>query len=208
VVRIEAVSQKKQPIYLVRHGETEWSRDGKHTGTSDIPLTERGKQMAALLKPVLAGLDARVWSSPLERARETCRLAGKSDGATVDDDLIEWHYGQYEGKTSAEIRATRPGWWMWRDGCPDGEMGDAVAARVDRMIAKVVDGDKPALFFAHGHVLRVLAVRWLGLPAERGRSLLLGPASISRLGYEHDERVIERWNDETHLVSAASAPHA
>ncbi len=196
------MSSTKQPIYLVRHGETEWSRDGKHTGTSDIPLTERGKKMAALLAPVLAGIDARVWSSPLERARETCRLAGKSDGVQLDDDLIEWHYGQYEGKTSKEIRVGRPGWWMWRDGCPDGEMGDQVAARCDRMIAKAASGDRPAMFFAHGHVLRVLAARWIGLPAERGRSFMLDPASISRLGYEHDERVIERWNDETHLAGA------
>ena len=196
------MSSSKQPIYLVRHGETEWSRDGKHTGTSDIPLTERGKEMAALLVPVLATIEARVWSSPLERARETCRLAGKGEGMQLDDDLIEWRYGQYEGKTSKEIRATRPGWWMWRDGCPDGEMSDQVAARVDRMIAKAAVGDRPAMFFAHGHLLRVLAVRWLGLPAERGRSLMLGPASISRLGYEHDERVIDRWNDETHLVAS------
>ena len=196
------MSSAKQPIYLVRHGETEWSRDGKHTGTSDIPLTEKGKKMAALLAPVLAGIDARVWSSPLERARETCRLAGKSDGMQLDDDLIEWHYGQYEGKTSKEIRVGRPGWWMWRDGCPDGEIGDQVAARCDRMIARAEGGDRPAMFFAHGHLLRVMAARWLGLPAERGRSFMLGPASISRLGYEHDERVIDRWNDETHLVGA------
>ncbi len=188
------MSSVKQPIYLVRHGETEWSRDGKHTGTSDVPLTERGKKMAALLAPVLAGIDARVWSSPLERARETCRLAGKSDGVQLDDDLIEWHYGQYEGKTSKEIRVGRPGWWMWRDGCPDGEMGEAVAARCDRVMARATEGAGPVLLFAHGHVLRVLACRWIGLAAERGRSFTLSPATIGRLAYEHDERVIDMWN--------------
>ena len=191
-------------LILVRHGETEWSRVGKHTGRSDLPLTERGRAMAASLAEVFhASPVARVFTSPLMRARDTCTLAGLGEGAVVDPDLAEWNYGQYEGKTTAEIRSGRPGWWLWRDGCPDGEMGDEVAARADRAIARALiaadEANGDVALFAHGHLLRVLAARWLGLPAERGRSFGLGPATVSRLGFEHDERIIDSWNASSHL---------
>jgi broad specificity phosphatase PhoE len=185
-----------QQVYLVRHGETAWSRDGRHTGRSDIPLDEPGKAQASRLQPILAPRHFElVLTSPLERARETCRLAGFGEVAQIRPELAEWDYGQYDGLTSAQIRASRPEWSLWRDGGPGGETPAEVARRVDKVIAEVraVEGD--ALLFAHGHVLRVLAARWLGEPPSAGRFYALEPASRSVLGYEHGQPVIERWNE-------------
>jgi broad specificity phosphatase PhoE len=189
------MTSSAQEVVLVRHGETEWSRTGRHTGRTDIPLTERGRREAqavgAALKDRAFGL---VLTSPLERAAETCRLAGFADRAVHRDELMEWDYGAYEGRKTVDIRKERPGWALWRDGVPDGETASQVGARADRLIAELraVDGD--ALLFAHGHVLRVLAARWLGLGPEAGRLLALDPATISTLGYERETPVIRLWN--------------
>lgn len=180
---------------LVRHGETEWSRDGRHTGRTDIPLTEKGRREAGQLGAELAGWRfALVLTSPLSRAVETCRLAGFGDQAQSRPDLMEWDYGGYEGLTSVQIAATRPGWSLWRDGAPDGESATDVGIRVDRVIAEIraVDGD--ALLFAHGHVLRVLTARWLGQPPDAGRLYALETAALSVLGYEHSDPAIWRWD--------------
>ncbi len=186
-----------QQVVLVRHGETEWSRDGRHTGRTDILLDEAGRAQASALRPLLSRHQFElVLSSPLERARETCRLAGFDERAQIRPELAEWDYGQYDGLTSARIRASRPEWSLWRDGGPGGEAPSEVARRVDRIIAEVraVEGD--VLLFAHGHVLRVLAARWLGEPPSTGRFYALEPASRSVLGYEHGQPVIERWNEQ------------
>ncbi|GAC1363528.1 MAG: histidine phosphatase family protein [Actinomycetota bacterium] len=180
---------------LVRHGETEWSRDGRHTGRSDIPLTPRGCQRAACLQPYLAGRTfARVLTSPLQRARETCRLAGFGDVAEVCADLAEWDYGAYEGLTSAQIQAERPGWSLWADGVPAGETLDGVGVRVDRAIGLIRSAPGDVALFAHGHVLRILTARWVGLAPTGGRLFALDPAGVSRLGYEHGSAVIAAWN--------------
>lgn len=182
-------------IVLARHGETEWSRDGRHTGRTDIPLTEEGRRQALLLRDALREWDfVRVLSSPLERARETRRLAGLGDRAEITEDLLEWDYGEYEGITTAEIRKSRPDWNLWRDGCPGGEDAAAVGARVDRVIAVVEGLDGAVALFAHGHLLRVLAARWLGLGPEAGALLALSTATLSVLGYERETRVVRRWN--------------
>jgi probable phosphoglycerate mutase len=182
-------------VVLIRHGETEWSRTGRHTGRTDIPLTERGRREAQAVGAALRDRQfALVLTSPLERAAETCRLAGFGDRAVQRDELMEWDYGAYEGRKTVDIRQECPGGTLWRDGVPDGEKAAQVGARVDRMIAELraVDGD--ALIFAHGHVLRVLAARWLGLEPEAGRLLALDPATISTLGYERETPVIRLWN--------------
>ncbi|HXN01865.1 MAG TPA: histidine phosphatase family protein [Candidatus Dormibacteraeota bacterium] len=182
-------------VVLVRHGETEWSRDGRHTGRTDIPLTEEGRRQAAELTATLGARQfALVLSSPLQRALETCRLAGYGARALVRPELMEWDYGRYEGRTSRQIVAENPGWSLWRDGGPDGETPADVGRRVDRVIAEVrrVAGD--VLIFAHGHVLRVLAARWLGEPPGGGRHYALQTAALSVLGYEHEDPVISRWN--------------
>jgi broad specificity phosphatase PhoE len=180
-------------IVLVRHGETEWSRDGRHTGRTDIPLTETGRAQARQLAAALGEWSfARVLSSPLERALETCRLAGLGDAVEVTEDLMEWDYGEYEGITTPQIRESRPGWYLWRDGCPGGETAADVGRRVDRVIAQLEDGD--VALFAHGHVLRVLAARWIGLGPEGGALLALGTGTLSVLGYERETRVVRRWN--------------
>jgi probable phosphoglycerate mutase len=182
-------------IVLVRHGETEWSRDGRHTGLTDIPLTDAGRAQAALLRDAMGEWRvARVLSSPLQRALETCRLAGMVDAAETTEDLLEWDYGEYEGVTTAEIRESRPGWYLWRDGCPGGEQAAAVGERVDRVIAQLQDVDGDVALFAHGHVLRVLAARWIGLGPEGGALLALGTGTLSVLGYERETRVVRRWN--------------
>ena len=182
-------------IVLARHGETEWSRDRRHTGRTDIPLTEAGRRQAALLRGALAGRDfARVLSSPLSRALETCRLAGLGDRAELSDDLLEWDYGEYEGIRTAEIRERRPGWNLWRDGCPGGETAADVGRRADRVVAALEGLDRDVAVFAHGHVLRVLAARWLGLGPEAGALFKLDTGTISALGYERETRVITRWN--------------
>jgi len=179
---------------LIRHGETEWSRDRKHTGRTDIPLTAVGEAQAAALAPRLAGrFFAEVLVSPLSRAIETADLAGLT-GAQVTPDLAEWDYGDYEGRTTADIREDRPGWDLFTDGVPHGESLDEVADRVDRVIAKVLAATGDVVCVAHAHLLRVLAVRWLGAAPESSRYLVLGPASISVLGWEREQAVIEHWN--------------
>jgi broad specificity phosphatase PhoE len=182
-------------VVLVRHGETEWSRDGKHTGRTDVPLTERGRQQANAVGEALRRREfALVLTSPLSRALETCRLAGFGDRAVSREELMEWDYGAYEGRTTAEIREEHHGWTLWRDGVPHGETIEEVAARIARVIAelRVVDGD--SLLFAHGHVLRVLAARWLGLEPHAGALFALNPATISALGYERETSVVRLWN--------------
>jgi broad specificity phosphatase PhoE len=182
-------------VVLARHGETEWSRDGRHTGRSDIPLTEAGREQALLLREALGAWSfERVLSSPLERALETCRLAGLGDWAETTDDLLEWDYGEYEGITTPQIRESRPGWSLWRDGCPGGERAGEVGRRVDGVIAELMEQDGDAAVFAHGHVLRVLAARWVGLGPESGRLLALDTGTLSVLGYERETRVVRRWN--------------
>jgi broad specificity phosphatase PhoE len=182
-------------LVLVRHGETEWSRDLRHTSHTDIPLTEHGRQEAVVLRDALAERSfARVLSSPLQRALETCRLAGPGDHMEVTDDLVEWDYGEYEGITTAEIRERRPGWNLWRDGCPGGETAADVGRRVDRVIASLAGLDGDAALFAHGHVLRVLTARWLELAPEAGARFKLDTGTLSALGYERETRAVTRWN--------------
>lgn len=184
-------------IYLVRHGETEWSRSGKHTGRSDIPLTQAGEEAARKVGDRLQGLSfSVVWSSPSQRASSTCALAGFGADRIVKDDLAEWDYGAYEGVTTKEILAERPGWQIFRDGCPRGEMAADVGARADRIIGDFRRTEGTILVFSSAHFLRVLAARWLGLPPEGGAYFALDTASISVLGYEHDltEPVVRRWN--------------
>jgi probable phosphoglycerate mutase len=183
------------PIVLVRHGETEWSASGKHTSHTDLPLTEAGRRRAEAVGEQLAGFDfAAVFCSPLRRARETCALAGLESREEILDDLHEWDYGEYEGLTTPEIRQSRPDWNLWRDGCPGGEQPADVSARADGVLdrAREVGGD--CVMFAHGHILRVIGARWLGLPPQRGGSLALSTASLSELGFEHENRVIALWN--------------
>ncbi|NKK61172.1 histidine phosphatase family protein [Rhizobium ruizarguesonis] len=184
-------------IYLVRHGETEWSVSGRHTGRSDIPLTPNGEAAAQKVADRLAGLSfSAVWSSPSQRARNTCALAGFGSGAVIKDDLAEWDYGAYEGITTKEILAGRPGWQLFRDGCPNGEFAADVGARADAVIHALRQAAGTILIFSSSHFLRVLAARWLGLPPDDGSRFVLDTASISVLGYEHDltEPVIRRWN--------------
>ena len=183
-------------VVLVRHGATEWSRDGRHTGKTDIPLTEEGRRQARALGSRLSAWPfALVLTSPLQRALDTCRLAGYEKQAQIRPELMEWDYGGYEGLTSKQIAEVNPDWSLWRDGGPGGEKAADVGRRVDRVIAQVrgVDGD--GLIFAHGHVLRVLAARWLGEPPEGGRHYALQTAALSILGYEHHDPVIQRWNE-------------
>jgi broad specificity phosphatase PhoE len=182
-------------IVLARHGETEWSRDRRHTGRTDIPLTENGRRQAAVLRDALAGRSfARVLSSPLSRALETCREAGLGDQAELTADLCEWDYGEYEGITTAEIRTRRPDWYLWRDGCPGGETAEDVGRRVDRVLDSLSQLQGDAAVFAHGHVLRVLTARWLGLGPDQGALFKLDTGTLSELGYERETRVITRWN--------------
>jgi len=189
-------------IHLARHGETAWSLSGQHTGRTDLPLTERGERNACALGERLRGLDfAKVFTSPLQRAVRTCELAGFGASAEIDPDLVEWDYGEYEGRRTAEIHAERPDWQLFRDGCREGESSDQIGARADRVIGRVraVKGD--VLVFSSGHILRVLAARWLGLDAAGGRYLLLSTASLSALGYEHNltEPAIRLWNETRHV---------
>jgi len=182
-------------VVLVRHGETEWSRDGRHTGRTDLPLTEEGQRhAAALAAPLRAWQFALVLTSPLRRAVETCRLAGYGAQAQVRPELMEWDYGRYEGLTSRQIAEQNPGWSLWRDGGPDGETPADVGHRVDRVIAEVRRAAGDVLIFAHGHVLRVLAARWLDEPPTGVRHYALQTAALSVLGYEHENSVISRWN--------------
>jgi broad specificity phosphatase PhoE len=192
-------------VYLARHGETVWSLSGQHTGLTDLPLTERGERNASRLGERLKGFTfAKVFTSPLQRAKRTCELAGFGSLAEIDRDLLEWNYGEYEGRRTAEILADRPGWQLFRDGCPGGESPDQVGARADRVVKRVraVNGD--VLLFSSGHFLRVLAARWLGLEAAAGRYFLLTTGSLGILAYEHhslSEPVIRLWNDTSHMGS-------
>ena len=191
-------------VYLARHGETAWSLSGQHTGLTDLPLTTRGECNARRLGARLRGLEfARVFSSPLQRAKRTCELAGFSSMAEVDPDLVEWDYGEYEGLRSADIRAKRPDWEVFRDGFPGGESFDQIGARADRVVNRVRSIDGAVLLFSSGHFLRVLTARWLGLAPQDARHFLLSTASLSTLTYEHglSQPVIGLWND-THYLSA------
>ena len=182
-----------QQIFLIRHGETEWSRSGRHTGRTDVPLTDEGKRRAEALGGHLLGRKLAAWSSPLERARETSRLAG-FPRATVDPDLAEWDYGIYEGRTTAEIRAESPEWSVWLSPIQGGESLDQVADRARRVISRITAANEDVVLFAHGHVLRILAVCWIAQPALVGRYLALDTGSLSVLGYERQTRVIRQWN--------------
>ncbi len=185
-------------VWLVRHGTTDWSRSGRHTGRTDVRLTPEGERAAAALRPVLADRRfALVLSSPLRRARDTAELAGCFP--ELDDDLQEWDYGQYEGRTTNEIRAERPGWLIWQDGVLGGETADDVAARADRVITRVRAAGGDCLLFAHGHLLRILGARWIGAPPTAGQHLLLATAAVSILGYERETPALARWNDTSHL---------
>ena len=182
-------------IYLIRHGETEWSRSGKHTGISDIPLTEHGREQAQLLQPELATRNfQRVLTSPLRRARETCELAGLAARAEIDPDLMEWNYGDYEGLTSEQIHANHPAWTIFSEGGPGGETPEQVGIRADRVLARVRAAGSDAVLFAHGHVLRVLAARWLGLAPSAGAHFLLDTASLCVLNSDRGIPALKRWN--------------
>ena len=182
-------------VFAIRHGETEWSLNGRHTGATDIPLTENGRRMAERMRPALG---KRVFSlvlvSPLQRARETCALAGLGDRAIVDQDLMEWGYGEYEGLTPKEIRKIRPGWLIFRDGCRGGETPEQVGERVDRVIARARATDGDVALFAHGHVLRVLVARWIGLAASAGQHFMLNTGTLSVLGDYHGSPAVQIWN--------------
>ena len=188
---------KHPKVYLVRHGETEWTLSGQHTGGgTDIPLTERGRDQARGLRDGLTGHEfALVLSSPLSRAFDTCRLAGLGDQVQTTEDLLEWDYGEYDGRTTAEIREQRPKWSVWADGGPGGESAAEVGIRVDRVVQEARDADGDVVLFGHGHTLRVLTARWLGLTPADGRLFALEPATISALSFERENPVISRWND-------------
>ncbi|MFE1285427.1 histidine phosphatase family protein [Streptomyces sp. NPDC058751] len=192
-------------ILLARHGQTEWSLSGKHTGRTDIPLLEEGRLGAKLLgerlhRPPFGSLSgAEVRTSPLSRASETCELAGFGERATAWDALLEWDYGAYEGMTPAEIQDVRPGWFIWRDGVPEGETLEQVTARADEVVSFARSEDRDLLIFAHGHILRSIGARWLGLPLDFAARVRLNPTSLSVLGWAYGEPAIEVWNDCGHL---------
>jgi broad specificity phosphatase PhoE len=182
-------------LWLIRHGETAWSLSGAHTGRTDIPLTPTGELKAAAIGEKLAGQTFdTVLVSPLERARRTCEIAGFGSQAQIDPDLLEWNYGDYEGRTTDDIRKDRPDWYLFRDGVPNGETIDEVAARARRVIARAMASKGNTALFAHGHILRILGACWLGLPPADARLFALSTASVSTLGYERETRVIMRWN--------------
>jgi probable phosphoglycerate mutase len=184
-------------VWLIRHAETEWSVDGRHTGRADIPLTDDGCRSAAALAPRLAGHDfALVLCSPLQRAVQTAQLAGVGCGAVASPDLMEWDYGEFEGVTTVEIKEGRPDWDLWRDGCPGGESPDDVAARADDVIRTACEADGDVLLVSHGHLLRVLGARWIGLPAAAGARLSLGTGALCVLGQERGVRTIRAWGSE------------
>lgn len=190
-------------IFLARHGETEWSRDLKHTSFTDLELTDVGRQEAETLGRRLRGREfALVLTSPMTRARMTAAASGLAEVAEVDEDLMEFQYGEYEGISTAEIRETRPGWDVWRDGCPGGETAADVGVRADRVIERAVAADGDVALFAHGHFLRVLGARWIGLPATAGGNLLLSTAALSVLGFERERHALAHWNDIGHLVQS------
>jgi broad specificity phosphatase PhoE len=189
-------------VYLARHGETPWSLAAKHTGLTDVPLTERGERNSRRLGERLAGSRfAKVFTSPLQRAARTCELAGFGPAAEVNPDLVEWNYGKYEGLRTVDIQIERPDWQLFRDGCPGGESPDDVAVRADRVLSRVREVNGDVLIFSSGHFLRVLAARWLGLEPVLGRFLMLKTASVSVIGYENSlsRPVIRLWNDTDHV---------
>lgn len=182
-------------VFAIRHGETAWSLSGRHTGTTDIPLTEHGRRVAERMRQVLArNFSGCALCSPMQRARETCELAGFGQNMMVDADLTEWNYGEYEGKTPEEIHKVKPGWLIFRDGCPGGETPEQVGARVDRVIARTRALGRDILLFAHGHVLRVLAARWIGLPAGGGQHFLLDTGTLCVLSYYGSVPAVRIWN--------------
>ena len=184
-----------QSIWLLRHGATEWSQNGRHTGNTDIPLLPDGEEEAMALAPLLAAEHfAHVWTSPLQRARRTCELAGLAGQAAVMEGLKEWDYGTYEGITTAEIRQTLPEWSLWSHGCPQGEDAAAVTRRCEAVIEQVITVDGDVALFAHGHILRSLAGTWIGQGAVGGKHLILGTATTSVLGFERENRALKRWN--------------
>jgi probable phosphoglycerate mutase len=182
-------------VFMIRHGETAWSLSGQHTCTTDIPLTDNGCRLAQRLRPILAKEHfTLVFVSPMQRARETCELAGLGAVAVIDPDLVEWNYGEYEGLAPQQIHESRPGWLIFRDGCPGGESPEEVGARADRVIARVRTTEGDVALFAHGHVLRVLAARWIGLPAVSGQHFLLDTGTLCVLGYYRDVPAVRVWN--------------
>lgn len=198
---MRVASEGHRPVvFLLRHGETEWSLSGQHTGKTDLPMTDVGKRQArAIASAVGHRRFARVLTSPLLRASETCRLAGLGDDAEPCPDLVEWDYGRYEGRTTDDIRTEVPGWSLWRDGVPGGETAAEVGQRADRVIGAVRRGEGDAALVSHGHILRVVAVRWLGLAPTDGRLLALDTGSVSVLGWEREIPVVRHWNDLSHL---------
>jgi probable phosphoglycerate mutase len=191
---------EKHRIWLVRHGETEWSKSGQHTGRTDIPLTAEGEHQGKALGRHLAGHSfALVVTSPLRRARDTCRLAGLNGAAEVSDDLLEWDYGIYEGRTTAAVRVEQPGWTIWTSPVPKGETVEQVGERARRVVARVDAAAGDVALFAHAHFLRILGACWIGLPAIHGRHFTLGTAAVSVLGYERETRVIQVWNRDWRL---------
>jgi probable phosphoglycerate mutase len=189
------MTRKAQKVYLVRHGETDWSLSGQHTGMTDIPLTKNGRAAARFLQPILAEESFElVLTSPLHRARETCELAGLGNHGQVEPDLMEWNYGEYEGLTPKQIHAKRAGWMIFRDGCPGGESPEEVGARVDRVIAKAHATEGNVALFAHGHIFRVLVARWIDLSARAGQHFLLDTATMNILGYYRDTPALKIWN--------------
>ena len=188
------MTDRPDELWIVRHGETAWSREGRHTSRTEVPLTDSGEQAAAQLADRLGGVEFElVLTSPRQRARRTAELAGFPD-AQVAEDLTEWDYGDYEGITTAQIRAQVPGWTVWSGDCPHGETAEQVGIRLDRVVARVRDHGGRVLVFGHGHASRVLACRWLGLPVADGRLLRLDTGTVSVLGYEHETAAVARWN--------------
>lgn len=204
------MSEELPIVYVARHGETAWSLTGQHTGRTDLPLTEHGRENARRLGERLRELTfARVFTSPLQRAATTCELAGYGGVADIDPDLVEWDYGQYEGRRTAEIRAERPGWQLFRDGCPGGESPAQISARADRVVAQVRAVGDNVLLFSSGHFIRVLAARWLGVePTVNARHFMLSTASLSALGYENEisRPVIRLWNETRHVEIGSARP--
>jgi probable phosphoglycerate mutase len=193
-----------QEVFLIRHGETEWSLNGRHTGLTDIALTEHGREVARRWRPYASGKKfALVLCSPLQRARQTCELAGLGAQAQLEEGLLEWNYGDFEGLTPLQIRALQPGWLIFRDGCPGGESPGAIGERVDRVIERIRAAAGDVVAFAHGHVLRVLGARWLGLPASAGSHFLLETATLCVLSSYHGVPAVKRWNAPLLAVEAA-----
>jgi broad specificity phosphatase PhoE len=188
-------STENLQLWLIRHGETEWSLSGAHTSRTDIPLTERGKERAAKIRDYLAQRKfSLVLASPLQRARETCRIAGYADVAQIEENLREWDYGIFEGRTTADIRKDQPDWSIWDSPVPEGEPVEHVAARAQKVIDRALQAGGDVALFAHAHILRILAATWLGLEPRGGRLFALGTGSVSTLGYERETRVISTWN--------------